>query len=127
MAAPSPEVRQCMQDTKRAVLRGAGPARLKDFFHVPDLRAALEGPEEVSGFVATQPRHMAETLLLCSWWMLREIEAANAQVGHVSWNDSRGEVTLMLPVQKCDTRGMLCCRTLRCACRIARQISLTTA
>ena len=73
------------------------------------------------GFEATRPRHMAETLLISSWWMLREIEAANAQVGHVSWNDKRGEVTLMLPVQKCDTRGLLCCRTLRCACRISRQ------
>ena len=41
--APSPEVRQCMQDTKRAVLRGAGPSRLKDFFHVPDLSSVLEG------------------------------------------------------------------------------------
>ena len=118
---PSPEVKQCMQDTKRAVLRGAGPSRLKDFFHVPDLVAVLEGHEDIVGFEATRPRHMAETLLLSSWWMLREIEAANAQVGHVSWNDSRGEVTLMLPVQKCDTQGLLCCRTLRCACRISRQ------
>ena len=123
--APSPELRRCIHDTKRAVMRGAGPAHLKDSFHVPVLRKFLQEHGERDSYDAGLPTHMADTLLICCWWMLREIEAANAQVGHVSLNEDKGEVTLLLPVQKCDTRGMLCCRTLRCACRVARHVSFS--
>ena len=120
--APSPELRRCIHDTKRAVMRGAGPAHLKDSFHVPVLCKFLQEHGDCDSYDAGLPTHMADTLLICCWWMLREIEAANAQVGHVSLNEDKGEVTLLLPVQKCDTRGMLCCRTLRCACRVARHV-----
>ena len=113
--APSPELQRCIQDTRRAVLRGAGPSRLKDHFHVPVLRQVLRWDPEPAPFDGQDPHHMAEVLLLSSWWMLRE-------VGHVTFNDQLGKVTLMLPVQKCDTRGLLCCRTLRCACRAAQQL-----
>ena len=119
--APSPELRRCIQDTRRAILRGAGPHRLKDFYDVPVLKAVLdEGAGDA--FCVDTPSHMADVMLACAWWMLREIESAGAQICHLIFNEARGEVTLMLPVQKSDQRGLLCCRTLLCACRVARQI-----
>ena len=118
---PSPELRRCIQDTRRAILRGAGPHRLKDFYDVPVLKAVLdEGAGDA--FCVDTPSHMADVMLACAWWMLREIESAGAQICHLIFNEARGEVTLMLPVQKSDQRGLLCCRTLLCACRVARQI-----
>ncbi|CAE7654513.1 Dnmt3b [Symbiodinium sp. CCMP2592] len=119
--APSPELRRCMQDTRRAVLRGAGPTRLKDFFDVPILKRILDEEDE-RAFSIDEPSHMGDVMLACAWWMLREIESSSAQVCHVRFNDRTGEVTLMLPVQKCDQRGTLCCRTLLCACRAAQQV-----
>ena len=34
---PGREILHCMNDTKRAVLWGAGPSKLKDHYHVPVL------------------------------------------------------------------------------------------
>ena len=64
------------------------------------------------GFQIENPSPMADAMLICAWWMLREIESSNAQVGHFSINERLAEVTLTLPVQKTDTRGLTCSRTL---------------
>ena len=64
--APSPELPRCIQDTRRAVLRGAGPSRLKDHFHVPVLRQVLRWDAEPAPFDGQDPHHMAEVLLLSS-------------------------------------------------------------
>ena len=116
-----PEVQRCIADSIRSVLRGAGPAQLKEHFHVPVLRKLLQREAGADGFTPSNPAHWADVLLICSWWMFREVEASAAQVSHVSMNTSTLEVTIMLPVQKTDSRGMLSSRTLKCACRAAVQ------
>ena len=50
-----------------------------------------------------------------------ERDLSSAQIGHDSVNTVLREVTLTLAVQKTDTKGLTCSRTLRCACRIAKQ------
>ena len=120
VAAP-PEVQRCIVDSTRSALRGAGPAKLKEHFHVPVLRKLLQHEAGQDGFRPSDPSLWADVLLICSWWMFREVEASAAQVSHVAMNTVSQEVTIMLPVQKTDSRGMLSCRTLRCACRAAVQ------
>ena len=114
------DLQKCV-NTTRSALRGAGPSQLKDHFHVPVLTKVLQETAGTEGFTPERVTHMADALLICCWWMFREIEAAGSQVCHVSMNPGAMEVTIMLPVQKNDARGMLCCRTLRCACRVSRQ------
>ena len=116
-----PEVQRCITDSSRAALRGAGPSRLKDYFHVPVLRKVFRQEAGDEGFSPDRPDHMADVLLICSWFMFREIEASASQVCHVSMNIGAGEVSVMLPVQKTDSRGLLCTRTLKCACRVSQQ------
>ena len=120
-AGVAPDIQRCISDSTRSALRGAGPPRLKEHYHVPVLRKVIEREARPEGFDPANPAHMGDVLLLCAWWMLREVESAAAQLGHVSMSQGAMEVTLMLPVQKNDTQGMLCSRTLKCACRAARQ------
>ncbi|OLP77780.1 hypothetical protein AK812_SmicGene42115 [Symbiodinium microadriaticum] len=120
-AGVAPDIQRCISDSTRSALRGAGPSRLKEHYHVPVLKRVIEREARPEGFDPANPAHMGDVLLLCAWWMLREVESAAAQLGHVSMNQGAMEVTLMLPVQKNDTQGMLCSRTLKCACRAARQ------
>ncbi|CAE7501758.1 unnamed protein product [Symbiodinium sp. CCMP2456] len=82
----------------------------------PQVLLPTAGAEE---FSPDRPAHMADVVLICCWWMFREIESSGVQVCHVSMNE--GALAIMLPVQKTDTRGMLCCRTLKCACRVSKQ------
>ena len=127
--APSPELQRCIQDTRRAVLRGAGPTRLKDHFNVPVLRQVLRWEPEPTPFDGQDPQHMAEVLLLSSWWMLREIEAANAQVGHVAFNEQLGEVTLMPTGTEVRHKGpvVLSYLAVRLPRSCSRSCALTTA
>ncbi|OLP86253.1 DNA (cytosine-5)-methyltransferase 3A [Symbiodinium microadriaticum] len=120
MAVP-PEVQRCITDSSRAALRGAGPSKLKDYFHVPVLRKVIRQDAGAEGFSPGRPDHMADVLLVCCWFMFREIEASASQVCHVYMNTGANEVSVMLPVQKTDSRGLLCTRTLKCACRVSRQ------
>ena len=119
--APTPDLQRCIADATRSALRGSGPSKLKDHFHVPVLLATISDQAGSFPFDPERPDHTSDVMLICAWWMLREIESSAAQVGHVTMSMDAVEVTLMLPVQKNDTRGQLCCRTLRCACRAARQ------
>ena len=116
-----PDVQRCITDATRSALRGAGPSQLKEHFHVPVLRKLLQREAGQDGFTPSNPDHWADVMLICAWWMFREVESSAAQVSHVAMNPAAQEVTIMLPVQKTDSRGMLCCRTLKCACRAAFQ------
>ena len=120
--AVSADLQRCIADTTRSALRGAGRSQLKEHFHVPVLSVVIHEEAGPHSFTPERADHMGDALLICSWWMFREIESARAQVCHVSMNQAASEVTIMLPVQKNDVRGMLCSRTVRCACRAARQV-----
>ena len=104
VAAP-PEVQRCILDSTRSALRGAGPAKLKEHFHVPVLKKLLQHEAGQDGFRPSDPSHWADVLLICSWWMFREVEASAAQVSHAAMNMASQEVTIMLPAQKNDSRG----------------------
>ena len=73
--APSREIMRCMQDTKRAVLRGAGTSKLKDRYHM--FRSWLGCCNPSRAKQVANPVHMADAMMLCAWWMLREISVVH--------------------------------------------------
>ena len=103
----------------RSVLRGlGGPTRSEQFdaekvieyLQGNDLDLGLEGP--------TSP--LAATVV-ATFFLLREIELANIDVGDVSFtHGDQPSVTLYLPVSKVDWQAKGCRRTWACICRQKR-------
>ena len=110
-------IRQCIRDTRRSIFRGAGVAALKASFRV----ACLVVDEPLLPFDLDSADSTCDMMIIMSWWMLRELEAASAMCSHLCLNWTRVEVTLWLPVSKTDIRGSMVSRTLACACQILKQ------
>ena len=97
----------------RAVSRGVGPRALKDAFPVQQLV-----PEQTTAAVANtcEPPWPSTMATLCSWWLLRGIEASAARFRDVSINHDRKIVSWTLPVSKTDVRALGATRTHACIC-----------
>ena len=65
------------------------------------------------------PLWPARATLLASWWLLREIEAANARTQHVQVHEVEGKVTWRLPSSKTDQAALGAYRSHRCSCAFA--------
>ena len=97
----------------RAVSRGVGPSKLKHAFDLLALR-----PEQSSSATALAsdtpwPITMAT---LCSWWLLRGIEASAARVRDWRFNFERKTITWVLPVSKTDVKAFGKGMTHLCLC-----------
>ena len=112
-------LRQLIKDCRRSILRGLGPESLKDAFDVAALRPLLQlASEQVGPWDVSDIASMTDGLLLSSWFMLREIEFGGLRRAHLYL--SSGKIHLLLPVQKTDSQGSLCERSLTCSCRVRR-------
>jgi hypothetical protein len=106
------------RDCLRAVLRGIGPpARAAPF----DLHAVAQlDAERVQELVDVHgPVAAKSTVLIASWWMLREIELAAANVGQITFQVQEGTcgtATFNLPVSKSDVQALGKFRTHVCTC-----------
>ena len=97
----------------RAVSRGVGPSKLKHAFDVHQLRPEQStGPTAISSDMPW-PITMAS---LCSWWLLRGIEASAARVRDWRLNAERKTITWVLPVSKTDVKALGKGLTHRCLC-----------
>ena len=63
------------------------------------------------------PWRPAASLILGSWWMLREIEFSTAEVRSVSLNTVQHTVSWTLPASKCDSSALGVTITHGCCCQ----------
>ncbi|CAK0849002.1 unnamed protein product [Prorocentrum cordatum] len=105
-----------------SVLWGPGVARQSAPF---DLNAAVKAVREGSVYLGPLARvGWVNFLIVASMFVMREIEAAFAKVGHVTLNRAERKVSLRLPVSKRDPRAVGCARTWGCTCasRLSREL-----
>ena len=105
-------------DSIRATTRGLGPPAQSQPFN---LQQVAEIPPEFDAAIAAEggPAAPTATVLLASWWMLREIELASASVEQLSFIDSDegcGCARFDLPVSKADQRALGKVRCHTCIC-----------
>ena len=96
---------------QRAAARGRGPAKQSSSLPMERFAELEDIAEPCSELGPGFPRRFA---ILTSWWMLREIEAANLTLSCVSFTSST--VCLLLPSSKTDYTGIGTSRSLCCIC-----------
>ncbi|CAE7455635.1 setd6 [Symbiodinium necroappetens] len=117
---PVPQaVRFTIRDCVRSIRRGLGPAELKDSFPVSALAKLVDEASDVYAFDFESPAAAADAMLVGSYYMLREIEMANARSEHLYFKD--GLLQMLIPVHKTSTEGELTVRSLACCCQVRRQ------
>lgn len=65
------------------------------------------------------PRHPVRATILASWWLLREIEASQAKVRHITVDHSLCKITWRLPSSKADWKALGAERSHRCSCQFS--------
>ena len=96
----------------RACKRGRGPSKQAQ----PLPLAKVPSVSSQSGAVHPGgPCHPARAILLVSWWLLREIEASNAEISHVTI-DKDHRLAQRLPHSKADWVALGATRTHSCTC-----------
>ena len=115
---PFPEaIALAIKEVSRSAKRGMGPA--KHAAELPFKRLA-----ELESFEfkpkPEDPAHPLPTIVLASWYLMREIEAADLTISHVSFRHENGSpfVDVYLRVQKNDPQGSGCTRTHTCTCSL---------
>ena len=103
-------------DSARSCRRGLGPAltaRALTFERLGDLPLA-PAPWAPGG-----PVGPAAAIVVGTWWLLRETEAANLRASHVTFKNARGTLTveILLPVSKADQEAKGIARAHACLCR----------
>ena len=99
----SPFIRPLIQDVVRSVRRGLGPSSLKTGFDVAVL-GRLVDPRDERPFTFDSLAHMADLMIICSWFMLRELEISFARDTHLTLQGE--EVQLLVPVHKTNSMGL---------------------
>ena len=99
----SASLRRAFTDAARSCRRGMGPATTAKallFECLGDLPVTAE-PWDSAG-----PVGPAAAMVVGSWWLLRETEAANLRAAHVVFKNTRGVLTaeILLPVSKSDQK-----------------------
>ena len=98
-----------------SVLRGLGVSRQSAPF---DVEAALETVNKCGVQLPPgAPVGWGNFLVLATFFMMREIEAAAAVAGHLEINVVTRTVSLKLPDTKADPRAVGCTRSWSCLCR----------
>ena len=97
----------------RSVLRGIGPARQSAAYSVPDVFNLGLGYEPL---VVSGPVAPGLVMILSAFFLLREVEAARAQLKHVAVDCVRREICWTLPVSKTDQMALGQHRVWGCVC-----------
>ena len=79
----SPFIRSLIRDVVRSVRRGLGPASLKTGFDVAVLGKMVD-PRDDRPFSLDFLTHVADLMIICSWFMLRELEISFARDTHLT-------------------------------------------
>eukprot|EP00971_Amphidinium_carterae_P277354 5504600-Amphidinium_carterae.1 len=110
----SAAVKRALVDAERSCTRGVGPAKQAESLPFRRL-AELDGEERWASKWPVSPR---TCLVVGCWFLLREVELANALERHVTiGGDARTPtITFLLPASKCDAMALGLERTLGCAC-----------
>ena len=108
-------LRRAFTDSARSCRRGLGPsvtARALAFEKLGDL------PLEMTPWATAGPVGPAAAMVVGSWWLLRETEAANLRASHVTFRNARGTLTaeVLLPVSKNDQEAKGVARAQACLC-----------
>lgn len=111
----APFLRSMIRDVVRSVRRGLGPSSLKSGFDVATLARVVD-PRDDKPFSLESLAHTADLMIICSWFMLRELEISFARDTHLTLHGE--EVQLLVPVHKTNSMGSLTVRSLQCACGI---------
>ena len=106
----------CFRQAVRAARRNLGPSQFAEA--IPFL--AMVSITDAEPFCPGGPRHPGRACLIASWWLLREVEASNAQIGHLEFDESRSLVSLRLPNSKTDPQALGTERSHACSCHRAR-------
>ena len=107
------EVELSRKDAVRSIERGLGPSKLKDSFDLTLLRTLWDLPD----FQRIEDDYIM--VLSGSWFLMREIELANARASHVRFEHTSSDhpvVHWSLPVSKTDTKGEMIERSHVCSC-----------
>ena len=110
-----PYLRAIIKDVNRSIKRGLGPAKLKTGFNVYAI-AALVDQDDMDSFSFQKISHMADLIILGSWFMMRELEISSARDSYLRLDGN--EVTMLIPLHKTCTQTSLTTRTLACACSV---------
>ena len=105
-----------MKDAVRSIERGLGPSKLKDSFDLTLLRTIWDSPS----FQEVEDDYIM--VLSGSWFLMREIEVANAKASHVRFEHTSSDSPVVhwsLPVSKTDTKGEMIERSHVCSCSAA--------
>lgn len=104
-----------IRDAKRAVTRALGPPRRAPEVPLRWLAALCEkGPRDES--CGSWPNDRYEVWVFATRFILREQELACVFIHEIEMNHRLQQVTLNLPVTKCDAMGRGARRTLGCIC-----------
>lgn len=92
-------LRSMIRDVVRSVKRGLGPSQLKSGFDLAALGRVVD-PHDDRAFDMERVPHMADLMIICSWFMLREIEISFSRDGHLTIAECRStRPTLTEPSQ----------------------------
>ena len=111
----SQELARAVHRARKACSRGLGRPRHTSAFPVDRIHELPEGP---APWVEGGPVFPRRCILIGCWWLLREIEFANALAEDASLTHS-AEARLNLPASKADTRALGAARCHQCACGTA--------
>ena len=110
-----PFLKALIKDVCRSIRRGLGPSALKEGFDISVLTRAIN-MDDSDAFDHHRVAHVADLMVVATWFMLREIELSFARQAHLYLEGSY--VNIILPVHKTNTAGGLTHRKLRCPCRL---------
>ena len=102
-----------------SVTRGLGVARQSTPFNLLQALAAVRA-DKVS-LPDSAPMGWKNLLVVATFFIMREIEVANARVEHVTIYPKELKAQLLLPVSKKDPRAVGCSRSWQCLCKDSTQ------
>ena len=111
----SSQLQQCYRAAVRSCNRGIGtpkqaaPLPLERIAEVVDPNPAVKDG----------PCWPGRATIICSWWLLREIEASNAKRRHVEVIEEELKINWHLPSSKTDWRALGAVRSHTCACEFS--------
>ena len=103
----------------RACKRGRGPS--KQAQPLP-LEKVPSVPQQAKAVHPGGPLYPARATVLVSWWLLREIEASNAEISHIAIDPENRLAHWRLPHSKTDWVALGATRTHACSCRSSSAI-----
>ena len=108
----SPLLDHCVSKAIRSARRALGPSRQAEALPLQ----LLAQHQEANSLTNGGPVFPGRASLLASWWLLREIEASHARVGHIKVVHSTQTIEWTLPNSKTDLMALGTTRAHSCAC-----------